>query len=66
MEKKFHIDNEPVDMKELIHRAREIDDKFDKQEVQQTSVAANILRQHGHKVGNADEIKQTFSQNLTS
>ena len=55
-EKKYHIDFEAVSMRELIHKARELDEDFDRQEILQTSVAANILRKHGHKVGNADEI----------
>ena len=50
MEKKYLLDNTPVDMKELIRAARDIDEDFDRQEVQQTSVAADILRKAGHTV----------------
>ena len=56
-EKKYHIDFEPVTFRELIKKARELDENFDRQEIQQTSVAANILRKHGHKVGDVAEIK---------
>lgn len=41
------IDGEPVDWKEIIRRAKEYGYEG---EVMQTSIAAGILRKHGHTV----------------
>ena len=56
-EKKYHIDNEPASAKDIIYKAREYDEDFARGEIHQSSVAAEILRKHGHKVGNISEIK---------
>lgn len=53
--KKYLLDDKPVDMRELIHAARDIDNEFARMEVLQTSVAANILRKAGHTVGENKE-----------
>lgn len=59
-EKKYLLDNEPISWKDLIRAARDIDAEFDNREVQQTSVAANILRKNGHTVGeNPDLLNQS-------
>jgi len=49
--KKYQIDNEPASAKDIINEARAIDEEFDNSNFYQTSVAANILRKNGHKVG---------------
>ena len=41
---------------EIIEAAREIDSDYDNSQIRQTSVAAGILREAGHIVGNASEI----------
>lgn len=55
-EKKYHIDNVPASGRDVIHKAREYDEEFEAGEIYQTSVAANILRKNGHRVGNVNEI----------
>ena len=52
-EQKYHIDCKPASFKDVIRKAREYG--YDG-EVLQSSVAAKILREHGHKVGNINEI----------
>ena len=49
-EKKYFIDNEPASASDIIKKAKEYDDKFTESEIHQTSVAAHILRKHGHVV----------------
>lgn len=55
MEKKYHIDFEPADMRDVISRAQEYGYE-NKNGIYQTSVAAKILRDNGHKVGNIEEV----------
>jgi len=55
--KKYHIDGKPTDFKDIIHKAKEYDEDFAAQEILQSSVAADILRKHGHKVGDISEIE---------
>lgn len=43
----YYIDGKPTDWKALIDLAREYEDMGD---ICQTSVAANILRKHGHEI----------------
>lgn len=52
-EKKYHIDGEPADFRDIIRRAKEYG--YDG-EVLQSSVAADILRKNGHTVGNISEL----------
>ena len=56
-EKKYHIDNELASADDIILAARELDSDYDENSIHQTSVAAGILRQNGHAVGNASEVK---------
>jgi len=58
-EKKYHIDFEPASAREIIIKAREYDDEFNKGFILQSSIAANILRKHGHKVGDVTEIPKS-------
>ena len=53
MEKLYHIDFKLADFKDIIHKAKEYGYIG---EILRSSVAAEILRKHGHKVGHASEI----------
>lgn len=58
--KRYKIDGIPVTPRELIREARVIDEQFDNAFLQQTSVAANILRKYGYKVQkNKEEYKRS-------
>ena len=46
----YLLDGRAIGWKELIRAARELDSDFDSSGFYQTSVAARILRQHGHTV----------------
>lgn len=51
MEKKqYKIDDEPASAEDIINMARLIDVQFDNSHFYQTSVAADIIRRHGHIV----------------
>ncbi len=53
--KKYLIDDEEADMHDIIHKAEEYGyEGF----VKQTSVAAGILREHGHKVEENPNFKE--------
>jgi len=54
-QKKYRIDGEPVSAQQLIQRARDIDERFDRDWLHQTSVAATILRKNGHTVDHNPE-----------
>ena len=49
-EKEYLIDGEPASARDIIKLARQYDDDFANQCIQQTSVAANILRSNQHIV----------------
>jgi len=49
-EKKYLIDGEPASARDIIKLAKQYDDDFADQCIQQTSVAANILRRNQHTV----------------
>lgn len=55
-EETYHIDNEPASASDIIKRARELDEDFDRSGFFQTSVGAGILRRNGHTVGYINEI----------
>ena len=48
--KEYLIDGEPASARDIIKLARQYDDDFANQCIQQTSVAANILRSNQHIV----------------
>ena len=56
-EKKYHIDNEPASAREIISKAKTLDDDFARSGFYQTSVAARILRENGYEVGELSEVK---------
>ena len=47
----YKIDGEPVSARRLIELAGSIDERFSRDWLKQTSVAARILRDNGHTVG---------------
>lgn len=49
-EKKYKIDGEPASAQDIIEMARVLDNEFDQCHFYQTSVAAQILRNHNHTV----------------
>ena len=49
---KYLCDNEPVSANDLIRLASDYDDDFAGDWLKQTSVAAQILREHGHTIEN--------------
>lgn len=55
MEKQYHIDNQPADMRDVIGKAKEYGYEPNSG-IYLTSEAARLLRKHGHVVGNASEI----------
>ncbi len=54
-DKPYMIDDEPVSAKELIDAASVLDKEFAREFLKRTSVAAGILRQHGHTVSENPE-----------
>jgi len=50
MNKPYLLDNEEVTAEELIHAAAKLDHSYACSWMRQTSVAAIILRSHGHSV----------------
>lgn len=50
LEKTYLVDGNPVDFKELIKMAKELDYDFSNLYVKSTSRAADILRHNGHTV----------------
>ena len=57
-EKKYHIDNEPASARDIIKMARGLSEPFDNDWLQQTSVAAGILRENGHEVGKLEDMER--------
>jgi len=57
-EKKYHIDNIPASAIDIIEKARSYSEEFSSGDFFFTSVAANILREHGHTVGELKEEHQ--------
>ena len=60
-DKKYHINNTLVSAREMINKAKELDEDFAESHFYQTSVAADILRRNGNTVGDASEIIGTLS-----
>lgn len=58
MTKPYLIDDEPVTPRELIARAMPYSETFAQTWLKRTSVAASILREHGHRVENNPEFKK--------
>jgi len=56
-EKKYHIDGEPASARDIITRAAGLDGYFANDWCKKTSIAAEILRKHGHTVGDAPKEK---------
>jgi len=54
-EKKYLIDNEPASARDIIELAKEYNEDFRDSFIKQTSIAAEILRDAGHKIGKRGE-----------
>ena len=53
--KPYRVDGEPVSARRLIELAASINEKFDRDWIKSTSVAANILRKNGSVVDDNPE-----------
>ena len=51
-EKQYMIDDKPASANDIIRTAKELDADYGADGFCQTSVAAGVLRRHGHTVGN--------------
>ena len=49
--KEYMIDDEPASARDIIMAAKELDSSYGSDGICQTSVAASVLRQHGHTIG---------------
>lgn len=57
-EKQYMIDGEPSSARDIISKAKELDEEYARGGFFQTSVSAGILRKHGYVVeNNPDYIK---------
>ena len=54
-EKRYMIDDKPASAYDVICAAKELDDDYGADGICLTSVAADVLRRHGHTVGNNPE-----------
>jgi len=57
-EKKYYIDNIPASATDIIELAESYSREFNNSCIQQTSVAARILREHGHVVGELKKVSE--------
>ena len=58
-EKKYHIDRQPADFRDIIRKAKEYG--YDSNDgISLTSEAARILRANGHSVGNISDIEDAL------
>jgi len=61
MNKPYLLDNEPVTAQDLIHAAAKLDHSYASDWIRQTSVAAIILRSHGHIVDENPQVNSSHA-----